>query len=210
MPPTTLCGCGASGALVDGPTPFGELERHLGLLPGETPGRSRPQRVVFGGTGPHLDSQPSGTQLVRQAGGLLEVLWNEPTEPHDVRWRSVAILHYGGPLTGPPPGPLPVALGNLREVRNGTGGLFEALLARPPSSLSTVELHVPVARFVALVARAPSLPSLEYLVVHFHEHALAEVACDELLERHDWLDRHSSDGGTVVFGVRNQRVQSAR
>ena len=94
----------------------------------------------------------------------------------------------------------------MREVRDGTSGLMEALAARPPPLLGAIELHLPVPAFAGLVAHAPAFPLLEYLVVHFLGQELTEVACDELLERHPWLDRHSSDGRTVVFGVRNPGI----
>ena len=198
------CRCGVASVATEPPEVFGTLESRLGIDPDIV----RPDAQLtqtFGGGLPAPPSVPTGARLLRRLRHWTEVEWSGPTVPEDLRWGAVLILHYRGPLSGPPPSPAPHLL-QVREVRDGTPGLFEALLANPPPELISFELHTGMRDFEALIARGRALPALEYLVTHFREGAPALVLTDALLERHDWLDRLPGDGSTVVFRLRRSGV----
>lgn len=182
------------------PPIFATLEGHLGIDDLEIV-RSEAALTQMFGAGPALAPTPDGTRLRRRFRSWLELEWSGETTPNDVRWDSVLILHYRGPLSEGLPGPLP-RLRQLRELRDASVPLFRALLTAPPPELGTIELHTPTDVFAGLIESARELPALETLVVHFLQGPPGQVLTDELLERHAWLDRLPGEGATVVFRLR--------
>lgn len=203
------CRCGVGAVTTTPPAVFDTLEGYFGIDPSEVVRPHAHLTLTFGltpslarpGIFEPLDSFPEGTRFVRRFRAATEVEWDGGGVADDERWENVFILHYRGPLSGATLGSVP-RLRRLRELRDGTPGLYRALLAVPPPELTTFELHTPVEAFRGLVAQAHQFPSLQHLVVHFLEGEPGLVLMDELLERHEWLDRVPGEGASIVFRVR--------
>ncbi|MFT3712410.1 MAG: hypothetical protein QM817_32585 [Archangium sp.] len=201
LPDEGACRCGVrAGVRAPDPRLFLSLEEHLGF--GESdPIRPDAQLTVTFGGGPQLgEYAPLGTTLRRRFRRNLELEWSAPTFAADLAWNAVLILYYRGPLSEPPPGEVP-PLASLRELRDGSVPLLEALLRAPPPELRTLEVHAS-ANATRILERARDFPALEFLVVHFLEQDAGMVATDELLERHAWLDCRSLVPGTSTFALR--------
>lgn len=192
------CVCGVSTERPAPTQPYASLESHLGIEPGERVTPEYSLTMTFGV--PVVDPFPPGTKLVRRFRRWTEVEWSAPTEPDDQRWNDVLVLHYRGELSGPVSGPVP-RLRQVREVRDGTAALFDALRAQPPPELGTFELHAPSASVRVAVEHARVFPALEFLVAYFLDDA-GPVLVDELLERHAWLDCTSFASRSAVFRLR--------
>lgn len=203
------CRCGVEAVTTEPPAVFGTLEGYFGVE-GDEALRPAAQLTQTFGTPPGLQGAPGlrplelvpeGTRLVRQFRTLLELEWSGVTQPFDLRWENVLILHYRGPLSEGTPGEAP-RLRRLRELRDGTPASYRALLRAPPEHLTTFELHASSDTFRGLVEQAHVFPTLQYLVVHFLDGEPGLVLMDELLERHEWLDRVPGEGASIVFRVR--------
>lgn len=198
LPSGARCACGVSVARTDDGGPFLSLEQHFGIEPGE---HVRPQGSLTMTFGVPPPLRPVGFTVLRQFRTILEVSWEGDPEVDDDRWNDVFILHYRGPLSGPPWKPVP-PLRRLRELHDCTLPLYELLATRALPELRTVELHTPVGAAASVVERARAFPSLQFLVMHFPDAEAGLVTTDALLERYAFLDCRELGRGTSCFSLR--------
>lgn len=200
LPERGGCVCGVTLARAPEHRPWLSLEQHLGIEEDDVVRPDSGLTMTFGE--PVQAPQPEGTTVLRRFRHLLEVSWHGPAFVDDLRWENVFIVHYRGPLSAPPWNRAVPAFVRLRELRDGTVGLFDELLSRPPPELRSMEVHVSLRDAERVVRDVERLPSLEYLQLHFPAHDEGLVLTDSLLERYSWLDCRALTPGTSLFSVR--------